>query len=156
MARLYRHTDITNKLLSEECEQINLINRCNASLDELPELALIFHIANGGIRSKPAATRLRQAGVKAGIPDLCLPVARQGWNGLYIELKRKKLYVVSEKQKAWHELLLMQNYKCVTCLGCDEAWGILVEYLSFPAQNNVDVDRMRELTAIIYKRSEPV
>ena len=39
-----------------------------------PELELLYHCPNGGSRNKAEAVKLKQMGVKAGIPDLCLPV----------------------------------------------------------------------------------
>lgn len=51
------------------------------------ELALLHHIPNGGARSKATAGRLKAEGVKAGIPDICLPVPKNGYGALYIELK---------------------------------------------------------------------
>lgn len=60
-------------------------------LDEYPELALLYHIPNGGKRDAKTATILKRQGVKAGVPDLHLPVARGGYHGLYIELKVKVL-----------------------------------------------------------------
>lgn len=50
-------------------------------------LDLLHHIPNGGSRHRIEAARLKQAGVKSGIPDLCLPVARGAYHGAYIELK---------------------------------------------------------------------
>mgnify|MGYP004433785991 CR=1 FL=1 len=38
-------------------------------------------------RDARTAANLKRQGVKAGVPDLHLPVARGGYNGLYIELK---------------------------------------------------------------------
>ena len=46
-----------------------------------PELGLLYHIPNGGKRDKLEAARLKLEGVKAGVPDLCLPVARGGAQG---------------------------------------------------------------------------
>jgi len=36
-----------------------------------PEI-IVFHVANGGLRSKPAAARLKWMGVLPGVPDLIL------------------------------------------------------------------------------------
>jgi hypothetical protein len=33
---------------------------------------LVFHIANGGYRTKAEAARFKSIGVQAGLPDLCL------------------------------------------------------------------------------------
>jgi hypothetical protein len=57
---------------------------------DFPELRLLFHIPNGGRRDPVEARHLKEQGVKKGVPDLCLPVARGGFNALYIELKTEK------------------------------------------------------------------
>ena len=56
-------------------------------MDCMPELEYMHHIPNGGKRDKRTAVALKRQGVKAGVPDICLPVARNGYHGLYIELK---------------------------------------------------------------------
>ena len=55
-----------------------------------PELALLHAIPNGGKRNPREAANLKAQGVKAGVPDICLPVPRGGCASLYIELKRRQ------------------------------------------------------------------
>jgi hypothetical protein len=50
----------------------------------LPPDAVFYHPANGGLRSKKAADRLKGMGVVAGIPDLA--IVHRG-RALFIELK---------------------------------------------------------------------
>lgn len=52
----------------------------------VPLLGLLYHIPNEGKRH-PA--RARREGIRAGVPDVCLPVPRRGCGALYIELKAK-------------------------------------------------------------------
>ena len=40
----------------------------------------MFRIPNGGSRHPAEAARLKAQGVKAGVPDLCIPVARGSQN----------------------------------------------------------------------------
>lgn len=54
----------------------------------IPELRLMFAIPNGGLRNKVSAARLKAEGVKAGVLDIFLPVARRKYHGLFIEMKR--------------------------------------------------------------------
>ena len=54
---------------------------------QYPELKLLHHIPNGGKRDAIEAKHLKAQGVKKGVPDLCLPVARGPYHGAYIELK---------------------------------------------------------------------
>lgn len=55
-----------------------------------PEIDLLYHIPNGGSRNRLEAANLKRQGVKSGVPDLCLPVARGKYHGLYIEMKYGK------------------------------------------------------------------
>jgi hypothetical protein len=52
-----------------------------------PLLELLYAVPNGEKRQMQVAQRLKAEGVKAGIPDLQLPVPRGRWAGLYIEMK---------------------------------------------------------------------
>jgi hypothetical protein len=51
-----------------------------------------------------------QEGVNPGIPDLCLPVPREPYHGLYIELKTSTGKVSSEQERKI-ELLKQQGYR---------------------------------------------
>lgn len=93
-----------------------------------PELKLLYHVPNGGKRDKRTATALRRQGVKAGVPDLCLPVARGGYHGLYIELKVGK-NKTTEKQDKWIAALRQQGYYVSVCYGWEEARETIENYL---------------------------
>lgn len=105
-----------------------LFNWIAYQLDEYPELALLYHIPNGGKRDAKTATILKRQGVKAGVPDLHLPVARGGYHGLYIELKVGD-NTTTKKQKDWIRELNKQGYLAVVCYGWDEAAKQLLDYL---------------------------
>ena len=114
--------------MSEAQEQIALIQWAKLQSGKYPELALIYHIPNGGSRHPAEAARLKQQGVKAGVPDLCLPVARGGYNGLYIELKagRNK---PTPLQNEWLSWLNQQGYRAVVCWGWQAAKDEIMAYL---------------------------
>ena len=76
-----------------------------------------------------AATVLKKTGVKKGVPDLFLPVARGGAHGLWVEMKRRKGGKVSPKQRSWIEALEGQGYVCVVAHGSDEACDAIWQYL---------------------------
>lgn len=95
-----------------------------------PELRLLHAIPNGGSRNPIEAVHLKQQGVKPGIPDICLPCARGGWHGLYIEMKRRKGGRVSEEQRAMIKALTAQGYRAEVCKGWEDAARIITEYLS--------------------------
>lgn len=101
----------------------------DAAVYEYPELELLYHIPNGGTRNRAEAAHLKQQGVKSGVPDLCLPVARGKWHGLYIEMKAGK-NKTTENQDRWIESLRKQGYVAEVCYGYRQAAEILVQYLS--------------------------
>lgn len=118
-----------NRKRSEATEQETLIVWSEWQQGKFPELKLLFHIPNGGSRNKLEAANLKRQGVKAGVPDLCLPVARNGFHGLYIEMKygRNK---TTDSQEEWLEALKEQGYLTAVCYGAEEAEKVLLKYLT--------------------------
>lgn len=96
---------------------------------------LLIHIPNGGSRKNAyEGWRLKEQGVRAGVSDLLLPVARGGFFGLWIEFKAAPPNdaVVSDSQKDWVELMRAQGYRAEICRGVQEALAVLKHYLSLP------------------------
>lgn len=62
----------------EASEQAALMLWAQMHLAKYPQLRLLYHIPNGGSRNAAEAASLKRQGVKAGVPDLCLPVAKRG------------------------------------------------------------------------------
>lgn len=113
---------------AEEVEQITLMRWANFQSGKYPELNLLFHIPNGGKRSKAEAARFKAAGVKAGVPDLFLPVPRGDKHGLFIEMK-KVGGRLSLAQKLWMNELGRQGYAVSVCFGWEEAAETIKRYL---------------------------
>ena len=95
-----------------------------------PEIAMMYAIPNGEYRAPKTARNLHLQGVKAGVPDMCLPVPRGGYGALYIELKRKRGGRVSEQQRVWIDALNRVGNRAVICYGFDEAKKAIEEYLN--------------------------
>ena len=114
--------------MTEFQHQYELMQWAFAVRKKYPELRMLHHIPNGGTRDPVEAKNLLRAGVKKGVPDLSLPVARRGFHGLYIELKREN-GIVSAEQKWWIEELTAQRYLARVCFGCREAAKLLEWYL---------------------------
>ncbi|WP_210014937.1 VRR-NUC domain-containing protein [Pseudomonas palmensis] len=95
---------------------------------------LIYHVPNGGHRHKLVALKLKEQGVKAGVPDLVLPMARGGHFGLYIEFKAKPPFdaAVSPSQDAYIQALLDQGYLAIVCRGSIDALEAIRAYLLQP------------------------
>lgn len=115
--------------LSEDQEQELVIQWRDIMANQYPELRRLFHIANGGSRHPAEAQKLRLMGVVPGVSDLFLPVARHGYHGLWIEMKRQQGGRLSPKQKDWLEGMREEGYKAVRADGAEEAIAILEEYL---------------------------
>lgn len=94
-----------------------------------PLLSMLYAVPNGGYRHPAVAARMKQEGVKPGVPDLCLPVARCGLHGLYIEMKARDGRL-SKHQQRWRDLLIAQGYGVAVVYGFDEARNVLIEYLN--------------------------
>lgn len=113
---------------TESIEQINLFRWATLHEGKYPELILLHHIPNGGKRAIATAKRLKMEGVKAGVPDICLPVSKGGYNGLYIELKAGK-NTTSDNQDFWLSELKKQGYFSCVCWGWEEASDRILNYL---------------------------
>lgn len=94
-----------------------------------PELELMYAIPNGGSRNKIEAANLKKQGVNPGIPDVCLPVARGGYHGLYIEMKRRLYGELSEEQKKKIPKLRAQGYRVEVCEGFQKAADVVEAYM---------------------------
>lgn len=98
---------------------------------KFPEFADDFyHIPNGGSRHILEAKKLKLMGVKAGMPDYHLPVARGKFHGCYIEIKRKDGGKLQESQiKKIRRLRELGHYVDVAS-GLEDAISILSTYLN--------------------------
>ena len=114
---------------TESEEQCMLFEWAELSQAMYPELALLFHIPNGSCKPINQAIKFKREGLKPGVPDLCLPVARQGYHALYIEMKRSEGGRLSDAQKWWLENLHAQGNKAVVCNGFEEAASVIEDYL---------------------------
>jgi hypothetical protein len=74
-----------------------------------PRLAWLYHIPNGGARSKSTAGRLKAMGTRAGVPDLHLAVACRGYHGMWLELKTPGQHP-SPSQQHWLDGLASQGF----------------------------------------------
>ena len=115
---------------TEDTEQTWLFQWARLQSGKWPELSLLYAIPNGGRRPIKTAVNMKRTGTKAGVPDMFLPVARGGFHGMYIEMKRTKGGHVSDEQKAWIKALTEQGYKCVITKGWEDAAEQITAYIS--------------------------
>lgn len=113
---------------TEHQEQAALFEWAEWHRERVPALHLMFAIPNGGKRDKATAAKLKCEGVRSGVPDICIPVARRGFHGYYIEMKVGKNTRTMD-QKAWAMALLLEGYKVDVWYGWQEAAHAIIEYL---------------------------
>jgi hypothetical protein len=124
--------------MPEHDEQVAVIAWASLMARGFPELELLYAVPNGAklpyrgkgkARFSPEAMRLKAEGLRPGVPDLVLPVARQGYHGLYIEMKYGKNKPTPE-QVWWADRLAEQGYLSTVCWGSQEAIDTIQAYLS--------------------------
>lgn len=108
------------RMNNESREQQLFIQWCSLNTKKYAGLDMIFAIPNGGKRNKLEAVKLKREGVKAGVPDLFLPVPKGKYHGLFIEMKFGK-NTTTEKQELWLGELEEQGYAVDVCWGFEEA-----------------------------------
>lgn len=116
---------------SEAQEQVGLFNWAAqmANLGVYPELYWMYHVPNGGKRNAIEGARFKAQGVKAGVPDICLPVPKGRYHGLYIELKRRDGGTVAKSQSDYIRALRTFGYRAEICAGAQEAMDVIENYL---------------------------
>lgn len=114
---------------TERAEQVTVVVWARWESCRTPALRWLYAVPNGGHRVRAVAARLQEEGVRPGVPDLVLPVARHGYHGLYIEMKRRKRGTVSKEQTKWLNALRSEGYRAEVCAGADEAIAVLADYL---------------------------
>ena len=122
MSSLYRAK------ISENDEQAVLFEWAELHSRVYPCLLLMYHVPNEGKRSPREGACLAKMGLKRGVPDICLPVARGGYHGLYIELKVGKNKPTPD-QEAYLQALEREGYFVALCYGALEAENIILRYI---------------------------
>lgn len=89
---------------------------------EAPQLTRIFAIHNQGHGDAIRGVKAKAEGVKAGVPDIFVPICVDHCAGLFIELKRPKQKIKDEsKQDDWRQYLNSACYQSHECVGWEAA-----------------------------------
>ncbi len=115
-------------LSSEDNEQAMLFQWAEIAALNCPELRLMYHVPNEGKRSVSTGNRLKRLGLKSGVPDIALPVARGGYHGLYIEMKYGR-NTLTENQRIWLDMLRKTGHMTAVCYSFIEAKDVILGYL---------------------------
>ena len=128
---------MSKPLPSEHAEQVAVIQWCDAQTSgPWSDARYIFAVPNGGSRNIIEATRMKAAGVRAGMTDLILPIPKMNsgrdlsfCGALFIEMKRREGFKVPVEQKKWHDFLKSRGYRVEVCRGYDDAVKAIKEHL---------------------------
>lgn len=83
---------------------------------------------NAGKRKAQTGTLLRLQGMQKGMPDLFITSARDGFHGLFIEMKSKTGQIKPE-QKAVIQQLKNAGYMVAVCRSFDEFQATVNNYM---------------------------
>jgi len=112
----------------EEQEQTAFFDYCRAMAHSHNGYALAFAIPNERKASIQRRMAMKRAGLTKGIPDICVPVANDKFNALYIEMKVKPNKASPEQMDILRKLNAVGNY-AVICWSADEAIEIITKYI---------------------------
>lgn len=153
----------------EREEQVSFFNRVAMLLLEHPWIGAMYSVPNGGarpgktvyrggrqVRISTAGVKMKQEGVKPGVPDIHLPAPRGQYHGLYIEAKRMPYrsldgrihrFYPSKEQKEFMANLKALGHKVELCHGVDAMFQVLLDYIELPPFPGVDYEYFAKLAA---------
>ena len=115
LTELYRPT--------EDDVQVAVVDYC-----DLMRIVCV-HIPNESKRSQAYGAKMKRMGLRKGFPDLFIPTARNGFHGLFIELKRDKESRPTKEQLEWLSHLNREGYRAIIAYGVDEAMKEIKKYM---------------------------
>ena len=113
--------------MSESREQQIIFEWASWNKNKYPGIETMYHIANEGKRSASNGSRLKREGMKSGVSDICVPVAKSGYNNLYIELKSGKNKATKE-QLNFINLINKYGGKALVVYEADNAIEVIKAY----------------------------
>jgi hypothetical protein len=123
--------------MPEHEEQCALFHWAKMMEGQYPEMALLHAVPNHNILLSKLGEKHRFAvlgymhaeGLKDGVLDVHLPVARCGYHSLWIEMKYGKNDTTPE-QRQWLDWLAEQGNFATVCRGAEDAIAVISDYLS--------------------------
>lgn len=111
----------------EHREAVALMKLVDLNMGKYPKLELLYHQDNGR-STKAQGGKKKAEGVKAGVADYFLPVARAGYHGLFIELKAPGERPTAD-QMAFLVAMRIEGYAAEWAEGALLAWHTIEDYL---------------------------
>ena len=130
----------------EHDQQVALFFWASLNSKKIPALELLMAIPNGAYYGGhwSVANRMKEEGVKKGVPDVFLPVpmtyvdevskeVTSMYAGLWIEMKAGK-NKTSPEQDWWIDKLQDMGYRVEVCYSSSEAVDIIEDYLDLKSK----------------------
>ena len=104
-----------------------------------PIAGFVMHIPNERKCSPRAGARLKAMGVRKGVPDYFIAVAKGAYHGLFLEMKRRDQRNRKKRieQDNWLEKLKDQNYCAEYVYGWEHASQVCKDYVNGKVEKNV-------------------
>lgn len=115
--------------MNEREEQKAIFSWAKALEGKYPELKLLFHVANERKCTPSQGAEFKAMGVKRGVPDIWLPIPKNGYHGLVLELKTRN-GKVSIEQRSWIEALNDEGYMALVVWGFEMAVSAIENYMT--------------------------
>lgn len=122
---------------SEEQQKLFQWAEIAAKMLHYEGLELMFHVPNEGRRSKYTGGKMRSEGLKKGVADICLPVPRGTFHGLFFEMKSDKGKLTKE-QTNFLRGVKAQGYATWVCYSAEEAIQLIENYYRLPSWRKDD------------------
>ena len=113
---------------AEEIQMMVFFDYCRAMSHMHPAYGMAFHIPNERKASIQRRVALKRAGLKKGVPDICVPVPNEKYHALYIEMKVKPNKPSPEQLELLSQLNSQGNY-AILCWSASAAMEILDNYI---------------------------
>lgn len=127
MPRLHKNKKVV--IPTEHEEQANVVKWAKLQEVKHPELKWLFAIPNAAKRGPRLAAIMKAEGLKSGVSDLCLPVARGGYHALYVEMKALDGKTEETQREFIMDMKELGN-QAVACWGFEAAKDTILEYLN--------------------------
>ena len=111
----------------EAIEQAKVIAWARANENNYPYLWMLHSSLNGVKMTKAQAGRAIAQGMLSGVPDLFLPVPKNGYHGLFIEMKYGS-NKVTENQEKFLQNAANVGYAISVCYSANEAIKRIEDY----------------------------
>ena len=111
----------------EAIEQAKVIAWARANERNYPYLWMLHSSLNGVKMTKAQAGRAIAQGMLSGVPDLFLPVPKNGYHGLFIEMKYGS-NKVTENQEKFLQNAANVGYAISVCYSANEAIKRIEDY----------------------------